>query len=98
MAHGCVAKQDAFPMLLGLAPPPSGKKMQKPYGFFAFLDGPNQPNPATNPPTTHKPTTIFLQISYNFPTDFLQISYNFPTDFLQISYNFPTDFPTSQPA
>ena len=43
-------------MLLGLAPPPSGKKLQKPYCFFNIF-GANQPNPATNQPTTHKPTT-----------------------------------------
>ena len=55
-------------MLLGLAPPPSGKKLQKPYCFFNFF-GPNQPNPATNQPTTHKPTTHKPTPSIQHPLD-----------------------------
>ena len=61
MAHGCVAKQDAFPMLLGLAPPPSDKKLQKPLCFFSFFRA-YQPKPSrlcTNIARHAKPQKLY---------------------------------------
>ena len=44
-------------MLLGLAPPPSGKKLQKPYCFLTFLGPTNQtPQQINQQPTNQQPT------------------------------------------